>query len=170
MILALFLLFFSPAEKLDLFPSQVVEVPAHDWGQFDILLNQRPALVDASFQVESGSSGLRMALLRHIDLERLRNGEPFGVLAATEFAASGHLRYQVRQPGRYAMVLDNRSGGANPAIVRLHVWLDFAASRVPTVTEISAARRLVVVLISCAVFFTIATFSLRRILHAANRP
>ncbi len=169
MIFALFLLFFSPYGRQELIPSQVIEVPAHDWGQFEIGLNQRPALVDANFEVESGSSRVRMALLERGDFERLRNGDPHGMLAATDSGRGGHLRYQVRRPGRYVIVLDNRAGGNQPASVRVSVWVDFSPPRVPGVTEISPTRRLIVVLISCGVFFSIVTFSLRRIMRAVKR-
>jgi hypothetical protein len=169
MIFALLLLFFSSAERQEVIPSQVIEVPAHDWGQFEIGLNQRPALVDASFQVEAGSDHLRMALLDRADFERLRNSDPHGMLAVTESGRSGRLRYQIRRPGRYVVVLDNRTGGSEPARVRVSVWLDFSPPSGPAVTEISPGRRFTVVLISCAVFFSIVTFSLRRIIRSVKR-
>jgi len=169
MILGLLLLFFSSPGRVELYPSQVIEIPAHDWGQFEIGLNQRVALVDATYSVESGSSHVRMALLDRLDFERLRNGDPYGMLAVTEPGRSGHLRFQVQHPGGYVMVLDNRAGGDLPANVRVDVWVDFNAPRFPAVTQISPARRLTVVLISCAIFFGVATFSLRRILQAVKR-
>ena len=44
------------------------------------------------------------------------------------------LRYRVREPGDYVMVLDNRSED-RPATVRLSVWLDFAAPAGPGVAQ-----------------------------------
>jgi len=59
--------------------------------------------------VESGSQRVRMALLRRGELQRLRKEDSAGVLAMSEPGRSGSLRYQVREPGDYVMVLDNRS-------------------------------------------------------------
>jgi len=167
MILALFLLFFSPPGREELIPDTVYTVPARGWGQIEpIRLMQRTAMLDATFQVESGSDNVRMALLRQFDFERLRDGDPHGMLAVTDPGSSGRLQYQIRQRGAYVMVLNNR--GDHPEDVRVHVWLDFAAPRSPAVSEISPERRLAVVLISCAVFFSMVTFSLRRIMRAVK--
>jgi hypothetical protein len=167
MIFALLLL-LTAATRVELIPSQTVEVSPHDWGQFEIDLQQRPALVEAAFAVESGSDRVRMALLRREDLERLRNEVPAGVLAWTEPARSGRLRYQVHQPGSYIMVLDNRAA-SRPAAVRLSVWLDFAEPAGSGAAELSSSRRLVVVLISCAVFFGVVTFAARRLRRVVKR-
>lgn len=167
MIFALLLL-FTGTTRLELIPGEVYEIPRQEWKYTEIDLKQRAALVDATFHVETGSGGVRVALLRRDDLERLRNQDPFGVLAATELARDGSLHYQVREPGDYVMVLDNRSG-MRPAAVRLHVWLDFADPSMPGVTLLSPARRLAVVLISCAVFFAVVTFSARRLWRVIKR-
>ncbi|HUA63913.1 MAG TPA: hypothetical protein VML19_34515 [Verrucomicrobiae bacterium] len=169
MIFALLLLFFSPNQRQEWIPSQVIEVPAHDWGQFEIALLQRPAFVDATFDVVSGPANVRMALLDRADFERLRNGDPHGMLEGTEIGAHGRLHYHVRRPGRYVIVLDNRASADRPAKVRVSVWVDFSPPRGPDISEISPQRRLVVVLISCTVFFSVVTFSLRRILRAVKR-
>lgn len=167
MIFALLAL-FSATTRLEVIPSQTVEVPAHNWGQFEIDLRQRPALVDGSFAVESGAQRIRMALLRRDELQRLREQDSAGALALTETVHSGSLRYQVREPGSYVMVLDNRSED-RPATVRLSVWLDFAQPAEPGVAVLSPGRRLAVVLLSCALFFGVAAFSARRLRRAINR-
>lgn len=167
MMFALFLL-LTAVTRVELIPSQTVEVAPHTWGQFEIDLKQRPALVEATFEVESGSNRVRMALLRRDGLDRLRNEEPAGVLAWTEPSRSGSLRYQVREPGSYVMVLDNRAED-RAAAVRLNVWLDFAEPTTPGVTQLSTGRRVAVVLISCAVFLGVVTFSTRRLWSAIKR-
>ena len=167
MIFALLLL-FSATSRVELIPTQTIEVPAGDWGQFEIDMQKRPALVEAAFQVESGPQRVRMALLRREELEQLREEDAAGVLAMTEPARSGNLRYQVLDPGDYAIVLDNRSG-SGPAAVRVNVWLDFAGLAAPGVVQLSSGRRLGVVLISCALFFGVAIFSARRLRRAMGR-
>jgi hypothetical protein len=167
MILALLAL-VAATTRLEVIPSQTIEVPARDWGQFEIDLQQRPALVEAAYRVEAGSQRVRMALLRRDELQRLREEDAAGVLALTEPAPSGSLRYQVREPGDYVMVLDNRSE-SRPATVRVNVWLDFAEPAAPGVVQLSPGRRLGVVLISCAAFFGVAIFSARRLRRAIKR-
>jgi hypothetical protein len=167
MIFALLVL-LTATTRLEVIPSQTIEVPARDWGQFEIDVRQRPALVEAAFAVESGSQRVRMALLRRGELQRLRKEDSAGVLAMSEPGRSGSLRYQVREPGDYVMVLDNRSE-SHPATVRVNVWLDFAEPAGPAVGQLSSGRRLAVVLISCAAFFGVAIFSARRLRRAIGR-
>jgi hypothetical protein len=167
MIFALLVL-FTATTRLEVIPSQTSEVPAHDWRYFEIDLQQRPALVEAAFAVESGSQRIRMALLRRDELQRLREESPAGVLELTEPAHGGSLRHQVREPGEYVIVLDNRSE-SRPATVRFNVWLDFAGPAEPGVAQLSSGRRLVVVLLSCTLFFGVVTFSARRLRRAITR-
>jgi hypothetical protein len=167
MIFALLVL-LTATTRLEVIPSQTSEVPAHDWRYFEIDLQQRPALVEAAFRVESGSQRVRMALLRRDELQRLREEDPAGVLALTEPAPSGSLRYLVRDPGDYVIVLDNRPE-SRPSTVRFDVWLDFAEPAEPGVAQLSPGRRLTVVLISCAAFFGVVIFSARRLRRAIKR-
>lgn len=168
MIFALVLL-AAAASRVEVIPSQTIQVSPGNWGQFPINLEQRPAGVDATFAVESGTDHMRMALLRREDLERLLNEEHTGVLASTEPGRTGSLHYQVRQPGEYVMVLDNRAERTRTATVRVNVWLDFAAPPAPGVTVLSPARRLAVVLISCVAFFGVVMFSARKLWLAVKR-
>jgi hypothetical protein len=167
MIFALLAL-LTATTRLEVIPSQTSEVPAHDWRYFEIDLQQRPALVEAEFAVESGSQRIRMALLRRDELQRLREESPAGVLELTEAARAGSLRHQVPEPGDYAIVLDNRSED-RPATVRFNVWLDFAEPAGPGAEQLSPGRRLGVVLLSCAWFFGVAIFSVRRLCRAVTR-
>ena len=167
MIFALLLL-FTATTRVELIPSQTIEVPAGDWGQFEIALPQRPAQVEAAFTVESGPERMRMALLRRDEVEQLREADSAGVLAMTGMARSGSLRYQVLDPGNYVIVLDNRAG-SRPATVRVGVWLDFAGPGVPGVVQLSWGRRVAVVLISCALFFGVVIFSARRLRRVMGR-
>ncbi|HLK49718.1 MAG TPA: hypothetical protein VKT49_16360 [Bryobacteraceae bacterium] len=148
----------------------VYQIPPGQWRYVEQLgLRQKPALVSADFQVRSGPPEVRLALMRREDLERLRDDRPHGVLEATEPAASGHIRHQVRAAGDYVLLIDNRQGRDQPAQVHLRVALDFAAPLGPAVSSLSAARQITVIAISFAVFFAIAGFSARRLLRGINR-
>ena len=143
---------------------EVYQIPANEWRYVDFTLKQQPARVSATFQVLAGPGQARIALMRSQDLERLRGGEPHGVLAVTPLASSGNLSRYVHWPDDYAIVVDNHA--VKPSAVHLHVSLEFGGSPGPAVTRLSSRRQLTVVLISFAVFFGIVSFSARRLWRA----
>ena len=147
---------------------EVYQIPANEWRYVELSLKQQPALVSATFQVLTGSEQARIALMRGQDLERLRNGQPHGVLAVTPLASHGNLSYYVRWPDDYAMVVDNHA--ANPSAVHLHISLEFGGGEEPAVTRISGRRQLTVILISFAVFFGIVSYSARRLWRVVKGP
>jgi hypothetical protein len=146
---------------------EVYQIPAHQWRYVDFTLKQQPALVSATFQVLTGSGVARIALMRSQDLERLRGGQPHGVMTVTPLASSGNLAYYVHWPDDYAIVVDNHA--AQPSAVHLRVSLEFGGSPGPAVTRLSPRRQLAVILISFAVFFGIVSFSARRLWHVVKR-
>jgi len=162
MIALAWMLLFAASTRVDLV-DEVYQIPADEWRYVDVGIKQRPALVTARFDVEFGSRQVRLALIRHEDLERLRTGLPHGVIDETEAGANGTLGPEVRGPADYVLVVDNR--GEAPASVHLRVTLDFAVRRGPQVTRLSPQRQLAVIIISFAVFFGIVTWSARRLLR-----
>jgi hypothetical protein len=146
---------------------EVYQIPANEWRYVDFTLKQQPALVSATFQVLTGSQQARIALMRSQDLERLRAGQPHGVMAVTPLASHGNLSYYVHWPDDYAIVVDNHA--SQPSAVHLRISLEFGGSPGPAVTRLSSRRQLAVILISFAVFFGIVTFSARRLWRAVKR-
>jgi hypothetical protein len=162
------LLLLAPTTNLELV-NEVFPIPASEWRYVEFSLNQKPALVQATYTVESGSPKVRLALMRREDLDRLRNDQPHGVIAATAQAAIGALTRPIREPGGYVVVVDNRDG-ASLARVHLRVWLDFTPQRLgPEVTRLSPQRQLTVIVISFAIFFGIVVYSGRKLLRAIRR-
>ncbi|HEV3334644.1 MAG TPA: hypothetical protein VG096_26835 [Bryobacteraceae bacterium] len=145
--------------------NEVYRVPPGEWRSVELSLKQRPAMVSVDFKLESGSPRVRLALMRREDLARFRGESPTGVMAATTPGASGRIRYRVRTPGDYVVVIDNRGGDARPAEARLRVALDFELQSGPEVTLLSPGRQFAVILISFAVFFGIVSYSARRLLR-----
>lgn len=144
------------------------QIPAGQWRYVELGLRQKPAFVAADFEVKSGSHEVRLALMRREDMERLREDRPSGVLAATDPAGSGQLRYQVRVEGDYILLIDNRLSANRPTEAHLRVSLDFGTIPGPAVTRLSVPRQITVIAISFAVFFAIAGFSARRLLRVIN--
>lgn len=148
---------------------EVFRIPAAEWRYVELGLRQKPAFVSADFEVRSGSPRVRLALMRREDLDRMRGDRPYGVLIATDPAPSGRLRFQVREPGEYVLVIDNRSDTDHPAEAHLRVALDFGAQTGPAVTRLSPQRQLTVIAISFAVFLGIVSYSARRLLRGIKR-
>ena len=162
------LLVMAAATRVDLV-DETIRIPAAEWRYVELKLHQKPALVSADVDVLSGPARVRLALMHREDLDRLRAGRPYSVLAATEPEASEKLRFAVRKPGDYVVVVDNRMDGNQPVTAHLRVSLDFGEPPGPEVTRLSPQRQAAVIAISFAVFFGIVTFSARRLLRAVKR-
>jgi hypothetical protein len=147
---------------------EVYQIPPARWNYVPINLRQNPALVDAAFQVEAGTGQVRLALMTQADVERLREELPHGLLAVTEIGKSGAVSFRVRQPGDYALVVDNRDK-AKPAAVHLRIALDFARPSGSLVTRLEPQRQLTVIVLSFAFFFGVVTYSARKLLRAAKK-
>ena len=155
---------------------EVYRIAPAEWKYVEVNLRQNPALVTASFQVESGaeagagagSDKVRLALMTRADLAHLRGELPHGLLAVTPPGRSGALDFRVREPGDYALVVDNRSG-KKPAAVHLRIALDFAQPFGPVVTRLGPRRQVTVIVLAFAFFFGVVTYSARKLLRATRR-
>ncbi len=166
MIVLGFLLALAAAPDRFVLMDETVEVPPAAWRAFDLELRQRPAMVDCSFSVVSGGSGVRVALMRREEVERLRAGEGHHVLVATGYERSQRFRFPV-PAGEYSLVVDNRLEGRGPAEVRLRIDLLFAGSQLePQV--LSPARKAVVVAASILFFLVVAFFAGRKLRRAVS--
>jgi hypothetical protein len=164
-MLPLALILLASSQRVQLFQG-VFQVPPGEWHAEKIGLRQRrPVVIAADFSVRSGPPQIRLALLRREDWERFEEGRPNGFLALTPVGTSGRLRYFVRVPGDYVVLLQNRAGDKGSASAELRVVLDFGERAGPAVTGLSPTRQLTVILISFAVFFAIVTYSARRLLR-----
>jgi hypothetical protein len=161
----LVLLAASSVELVD----EVYQIPPGEWKYIEVNLRQRPARVTAAFVVDTAPGKVRLALMTRADLERMREDEPHGLLAVTEFRRSGGLDFRVREPGDYVLVVDNRSSKAQAAAVHLHIALDFARPSRPGVTRLAPERQITVIVLSFAFFFAVVTYSTRKLLRAAKR-
>jgi hypothetical protein len=168
MIVPLALLLLAAPSTSVVLVDESYQIPANEWRYVEVSLQQQPALIWADYRAVADARDVRVALLRREDLQRLRNQRAHGWLAETEPAPAGRLRFRVRDPGEYAIVVDNR-GGDRQTSVYLKVGLDFGAGRGPDVTTLSPRRQLAVILISFAVFFGIVTWSARRLLRHVGR-
>jgi len=156
-IRAAFLLWFlagAPAVLTD----DVVQLPAEGWRWVRFQIRQRPAVVEAWFQTVGGGS-VHAELIGVEELELLREGKVHDTLASTDTLEEAGFSRLVREPGEYAVVVQNP--GSSPT-----VRLDFRAAMTPVARYLPPERRLMVILISCGVFFAIVGLSARALLRA----
>src|SRR4051812_24848953 len=160
------LLLVAPSRSVELVDDEF-NIPGGDWRYVEVTLNQPPVTVDCRFHVASGASGARLYFTERDELEGFRAGDVQDFLAAAAPGNSGGFRYQVRAPGKYVIIVDNRKSAASSAI-RLRVSLDFGNTSITPVRTLTPQRRLAVILISFAVFFAIAGWSGRRLIRALS--
>jgi hypothetical protein len=162
------LLLAAASTSVDLV-DEVYQISHSEWKYVEVNLRQKPALVTASFRVESGAEKVRLALMTRDSLELLREDLPHGVLAVTEPGGRGEFRFRVRQPGDYVVVVDNRVSKTLPAWVHLRISLDFANAAVPVITGISRARQVTIIGLSFLFFFGVVTYAARKLMVAIKR-
>ncbi|MGD0199563.1 MAG: hypothetical protein ABSD27_02315 [Bryobacteraceae bacterium] len=156
MILGLVLALAVVPERLPLI-QETVEVPPGQWRAFDITLGQQPAVVECSFAVVSGRSGVRLALMPRPEMGRLGWSRPHRGMISTGYEREGGFRVAVPK-GAYTLVVDNQLEGREPARVELSVALVFTPeSSAPQV--LSPRRRAVVVALSLAFFVVVAFYA-----------
>ena len=167
-MILLALLLLAASSHVELI-NEPISLAAGERRFIELGLKQHPALVAADFQVASRQAQFRLLIMRREDLGRLRDEGTANVLAATSPGASGRIRYRVRTPGDYVVVMENRSGSGPALEARLRVALDFEMQSGPEVTRLSPLRQFVVIVISFAVFFAIVSYSARRLLRGIRR-
>src|ERR1051326_9111843 len=123
MIALVWILTLAAATRIDLV-DEVYSIPADQWRYIEVTL-QQPALVLAHYQVTEPSAPVRIAFMRHGDMEHLRDGLPHGVIETSGPGRTGTLRAQA-PPGNYVVVVDNEAASGHRADVHLRVCLDFS--------------------------------------------
>ncbi len=140
----------------------IVRVPPAQWRMVDVLLRQRAATVELSYEVTRGRSGVRVALMERSEVDRMRAGRSFSTIAGTSYNSSFTFRATVPRPGDYAILVDNRLDGRDTAEVHLQVSLLFGQSSALgayPVKQVPPLRRAVVILLSLAFFSAVCAYA-----------
>jgi len=140
----------------------IVRVPPAQWRLVDVLLRKQAPMVELSYMVAHGRSGVRVALMERSQVDRMRAGRSYTTVAGTPYSSSYTFRAAVPQPGDYAIVVDNRMDGRDTAEVHLHVSLLFdhwSAVGGYRVRQASTLRRIVVILLSLAFFAAVSAYA-----------
>ena len=146
-----------------------ISVPAMRSRHFRFEVRQHPVFVDCRFQVVQGNSGLRMALARGGQMEKLLQGRPPRLLRTTDYQQEGRLRYLIREAGDYVVILDNAMEGRGAVTAEVKVELDYESAAVMEPRTLPRHKRRVVVALSLVSFSAIAGWAGWRILGAVRR-
>lgn len=137
-------------------------VDAADWHAATQGWRDSPAIVHASFLVESGAS-VRLLLLDREHLEEMRQGAPPAALQSTPLGRAGTLSAETGAPGDCVLVLENR-GSPQTAIVHLQVMLDSWNAG-----GVSRDRKVWVLALSFAFFFATVSYSAAKLWRVFRR-
>lgn len=146
---------------------ELVRVGAGDVRPVPFELRRRGAVVEMNYQVESGGSGVRVAVMNQDEKERLMLGQSHTVLAATAFARSGRLRVKAPAAGWFYAVIDNRLEGRGSSEVRCRIQATYLRPPRNEPQVLPARRRAVVVFLSLAFLVAACWWAGRRLLRAA---
>jgi len=135
----------------------VVRVPPNSSRAVDIALRQRPAILECSFSVIRGSPEVRVALVSREHARQFRPGQSRQIILSTPFQRTGGFRH-ASAIGEYLVVIDNHLSRGAAAEVQLTVAVLFDQPR-----ELSAQRRITVIVLSLLFLSAVAFFAARRL-------
>jgi hypothetical protein len=168
MIPVLLLILAAAPSRVDLLDDKV-DIPASDWRYVEFNVKQQPVTIGCDYTLISGGRGIRVALLTRHELDNRRAGRPWSALASTRFSEEGRLRFRLRQPGGYAILIDNSGRGATAEQAHVTVFMDFSARGEPDVQELSRTRQLVVILVSFLFFIVVVSYSAHRLMRGIKK-
>jgi hypothetical protein len=125
---------------------------------FPFTVKQVPTEVDCRFEVVKGEASVHMELLPMSEFRRFSRGREHETLAMSDDAHSAGFRRMMDSRGQYAVVVINKRG-APTAMVSLEVRTDLNPNAHVVAKMLPPERRLVVILISFAIFFVTVTWA-----------
>ena len=144
-------------------PAFRLEGSQYSWTDFEI--TQVPAEVECRFAVLKGNPTVHLELLRTSEFRRFDRGHKYEILALSPVSRGGAFRKMIRTPGLYTLMALNEKG-APAAIVSMDETTNLNPMGSVTATELPPHRRLAVILISFALFFSIVTWAGLKMLKA----
>lgn len=140
----------------------VLEPGDYRWVPFTV--RQTPAEVDCKFSVSAGDASVHLELMPISEFRLFERSRDHDATTRTPDSRGAEFRQVIMQPGRYAVVVMNRRN-ARAATVALHVETNM--NPVDGIARtLSPTRRLMVILISFAVFVVSVTWSSRKLIRA----
>jgi hypothetical protein len=149
-------------------PPQAFRLESGDYRWVPFTVKQVPTEVDCRFEVLQGGPGVHVELLPMSEFRLFNRGRDHETLAVSPNARSGAFRRMIDRPGQYAVVVKN-SADSPPAVISLELSTDLNPNASVVARELPVRKRLTVILISFALFFTIVMWSGLRLMRALKR-
>ena len=149
--------------------NDMVSVGAGQWKLLPFETPKERSRIVCEFMLMGEGAGVRAALLTEESAAKLREGHLHGVLLSTGYAQKGTLRREL-DPGRYAILIDNRMEGRYGAEVWLRVAFEPVKGPVGPPSEASPQRRAAVIAVSTVFFLCVAAYTWRKLLRHWPRP
>jgi hypothetical protein len=143
---------------------QAIRLEPGDYRWIPFTVKQVPTEVDCRFEVLQGGASVHMELLPMTEFRAFNRGKAHETLAVSPNSASGAFRRIIDREGQYAVVLKNEAGA--PAVtVSLEVHTDLNPNANVTAQELPPRKRLIVILVSFAIFLLLVSLSGLRLLR-----
>lgn len=156
------LLFAAASQPQD--GGQPFQLEPGDFRWVPFTVRQTPSEVDCRFEVVKGNPSVHVELLPMSEFRLFNRGREHDTMALTPNGQSGEFKRIIDARGQYAVVVANASG-APPATVLLRVQTNVNPGT-DVARTLPPGRRLGVILVSFAFFFTTVAWSGRKLMRA----
>jgi len=147
---------------------ETVEVPAGSVKGVNLVLRQRRAVIEVSYEVLTPGLPITVGLIGPGDAASGARGQPHQYLRMAPDQDAGMFRFPAAVPGVYQVILDNR-GNARGVEVKLAVKLHFGEPGTVAPGTLPWARKTTVIGLSTLFFFAVCWWSGRRLISAVRR-
>ena len=148
---------------------ETVSLAAGEVRGLNVVLNQRRAVLDVSYETLGSDSAIGVGLIGPADGVGAPRGVPHQYLRMIAPDTTGGFRFPAAELGEYQLILDNRGEESVAVEVRLRVTLAFGETGTLRPGIVPLRRRTAVVALSTLFFLTVVLFSGRRLMQAFRR-
>jgi len=141
----------------------VISVPASHWSAVDVRVAKAGSVVDTTFSVPSGATGVEAILVTRRDAERFNSGRSYQPICRSGYQTEGRFRCEVMQSGDYILLLDNRMEGRKPAEVTVKIHVREPDSVIAI--TVPPAKRALIIALSMLFFVAVVMYSARQFMR-----
>ncbi len=136
--------------------------PLHDYRWIQVIVKRVPSVIDCTYQVVSGRPTVHAELIAEEDFLKFRDHKDYDTIDESRSGRVGGFRHTVKTPGRYRVLLVNRTRA--PEVEAILLVQQTPAPRSVSV-GIPPIRRLTVILAAVALLFGTVTWSGSKLLR-----
>lgn len=148
--------------------NQAVRLDAGEYRWWPVYVRQVPMQVNCRFEVLNGAQTVHAELVPQDEFRAFIRRKNYEKLVSTDDTKNGFFSQIIPTRGNYAVVIINKKN-APAAIVSLSIETTLNPSGAGLARTLSPDRRLVVILVSFAIFFVSIGWSGHRLIRAMSR-